>query len=283
MYSIFTIFKKSHLLTKLVETVSIFGFCMGFFCFARFKYLSERVLAAELTPGDWYWFHNGMIHIGFMLHLATMLPAGLLMILQFIPRIRYKAILFHRLNGYVVLTLSLIGNATALIIARHAFGGDMGSQTCTGFLALASTIAMSMAWWNVRCLQIDLHREWMLRAMFWMGSIVSTRIIMPLMAIIQTALGGYFFAWPCDEIKFILKDRPDLMESQYPQCLTPNGTTNGWVAVEGDLDFSNPAGLGAVFDTNFGAAVSLLPSNLVHSNRLRVSVANLSAISCGLP
>ncbi|KAH8698995.1 hypothetical protein BGW36DRAFT_340345 [Talaromyces proteolyticus] len=236
---------------------SVFGFFMALFCFARLKYLSTTVLEAELTPGDWYWFRDGTLHIGFMLHLATMLPAGLLMILQFVPRIRYRFMLFHRLNGYVVIILALIGNVTAMIIARHAFGGDMGSQTCTGFLALASTVAMMLAWWNIRCLQIDLHRAWMLRAMFWMGSIVSTRVIMPLMSIIQTALGGYFVAWPCDEIRFILADREDLMMSQFPQCLMPNGTTSGWVAVEGDLDFSNPVGLGAIFNSNFGAALWL--------------------------
>ncbi|EED18136.1 conserved hypothetical protein [Talaromyces stipitatus ATCC 10500] len=236
---------------------SIFGFFMAFFCFARLKYLSTSVLEAELTPGDWFWFHDGILHIGFMLHLATMLPAGLLMILQFVPRIRYKFMLFHRLNGYVVIILALIGNVTAMIIARRAFGGDMGSQTCTGFLALASTVAMALAWWNIRCLQIDLHRAWMLRAMFWMGSIVSTRAIMPLMSIVQTALGGYFIAWPCDEIIFILGNREDLVMSQFPQCLIPNGTTSGWVAVEGDLDFSNPVGLGAIFNTNFGAGLWL--------------------------
>ena len=228
---------------------------MSFFCFARLKYLSTSVLAAELTPGDWYWFRNGTMHIGFMLHLASMVPAGLLMIVQFVPRIRRKFVLFHRLNGYVVITLSLVGNVTAMIIARHAFGGDMGGQTCTGFLAIASTIAIALAWWNIRCLQIDLHRAWMLRAMFWMGSIVSTRLIMPLMAIFQTILGGYFIAWPCDEIRYILGGSEDLMMSRFPQCLMPNGTTSGWVAVEGDLDFSNPTGLGAVFNSNFGAGV----------------------------
>ena len=240
----------------LSTIVSISAFGMAFFSLARFKYLSISILASELTPGDWYWYRHGPRHVGFILHLAAMLPAGLLMILQFIPRIRHRFLFFHRVNGYTVLVLCLIGNVTALVIARRAFGGGVGGQSATGMLALISTIAMGLAWFNIRRLQIDQHRAWMLRAMFWMGSIVSTRLIMPPASIIMTALGGYYTAWSCDQIQFVLGGREPLL-AQFPQCGLKNGTTDGYVAVKAELNFSNPTGLGAVFDSNFGMGVSV--------------------------
>lgn len=34
------------------------------------------------APGEWYWQHAGFRRVGLILHLATILPAGLLVILQ---------------------------------------------------------------------------------------------------------------------------------------------------------------------------------------------------------
>lgn len=50
------------------------------------------------------------------MHLIGAIAGGFLASFQFIPIIRYKAILFHRLNGYLAITLLLIGNAGAFMI-----------------------------------------------------------------------------------------------------------------------------------------------------------------------
>jgi hypothetical protein len=58
-----------------------------------------------------------------MLHLFCILPAGMLVCFQFIPVIRHKLIILHRINGYTVILLSTIANVGAIIVAPHAMGG----------------------------------------------------------------------------------------------------------------------------------------------------------------
>lgn len=69
-------------------------------------------------------------------HLYCILPASLLACFQFIPIIRHKARLFHRINGYIIIPLALISSAGTLIIAKHAFGGDLATQTWTGAMVI---------------------------------------------------------------------------------------------------------------------------------------------------
>lgn len=52
------------------------------------------------------------------MHLIGAIAGGFLASLQFILLIRYKAILFHRMNGYLAATLLLIGNTGAYMIVR---------------------------------------------------------------------------------------------------------------------------------------------------------------------
>ena len=99
-----------------------------------------------------------------MVHLFCILPASLLVLLQFIPAIRHKVILFHRINGYLVITLSLISSASVLVFLNVAFGGDMSTRMFGGVLVISTTVAYVMAYINIKLLQIDQHRAWMLRA-----------------------------------------------------------------------------------------------------------------------
>lgn len=103
------------------------------------------------------------------IHLYCILPASLLVCLQFVPVIRHKAILFHRLNGYAVILLSLVSSAGTIIIAKHAFGGEFATQTWTGTLVILTTIGYIMAWINIKLLQIDQHRAWMMRTWTWVS------------------------------------------------------------------------------------------------------------------
>jgi uncharacterized membrane protein len=52
---------------------------------------------------------------GMQLHLYTILPATFLACLQFVPVIRHKLLLFHRLNGYIVVVLTQISSAGVLM------------------------------------------------------------------------------------------------------------------------------------------------------------------------
>jgi uncharacterized membrane protein len=96
-----------------------------------------------------------------------LLAAGLLVILQFTPIIRHKARIFHRINGYLVVLLAVIANVGALMIARDAFGGGLDVQAWVGLLVIMTIGGLSLAFYNIKRLQIDQHRAWMLRTWFY--------------------------------------------------------------------------------------------------------------------
>lgn len=104
-----------------------------------------------------------------MMHLCSIIPAGFLVLLQFFPVIRHKVILFHPINGYVIFILVAASHAGALIIAPVAFGGTLSTQLAVGVLVIITTISLLLAWINIKRLQIDQHRKWMLRAWFYVS------------------------------------------------------------------------------------------------------------------
>jgi hypothetical protein len=116
------------------------------------------------SPGEFYYYLQNPYKVGMMLHLYTILPAACLVVLLFTPVIRHKAMLFHRLNGYAVITLSLIANAGALIVLPHAFGGDLTTRLWGDVTVISTTSSLIFAYVNVKLLQIDQHRAWMMRA-----------------------------------------------------------------------------------------------------------------------
>jgi hypothetical protein len=145
------------------------------FCLARLRSLDFHGAFCGGTvggtlPGECYWYRKKVVYqIGIRLHLIAILPAGILACLQFIPVVRRKWIIFHRLNGYLVVLLALAGTAGALMIARHAVGGTVETQAAVGFLAILTTGSLVLAWYNIKKLQIDQHRAWMLRAWFYVS------------------------------------------------------------------------------------------------------------------
>ncbi|EFY89500.1 hypothetical protein MAC_04519 [Metarhizium acridum CQMa 102] len=70
------------------------------------------------------------------MHLAGILPAALLAVFQFVPAIRHKAIVVHRIGGYLVLLLSLVGVAGVFMIARHGLGDGPDVQSARAWRPL---------------------------------------------------------------------------------------------------------------------------------------------------
>lgn len=56
------------------------------------------------------------------------------------------------------------------MITRHAFGGTLATQYATGLLCIAFVGALVMAYINIKRLQIEQHRAWMLRAWFYVST-----------------------------------------------------------------------------------------------------------------
>ncbi len=151
------------------------GALMGF-TLARLQYLSVFGVfcgpgfnaSNRAAPGEcFYYLKPDFEKVGIVMHLGTVLPSAFLVCFQFVPAIRHKVIIFHRINGYIILLLSLFSTAGALMIARHAFDGTQSSQVLIGFLAIIFIGSLIMAYINIKRLQIEEHRAWMLRAWFY--------------------------------------------------------------------------------------------------------------------
>ncbi|KAF7983509.1 hypothetical protein HWV62_21842 [Athelia sp. TMB] len=206
------------------------------------------------APGECYWFSMTLYRVGIIIHLSCILPAALLAILQFTPVIRHTFTLYHRMAGYVAVTLVLISNAGALIIAPHAFGGSLATQAGTGLVAILSTAGLMLAVYNIRRMQIDQHRKWMLRVWFYMGSIITLRLVLIIAAlIISRNPSSHLQATYCPEIVSIFGGSTDAAYHFYPAC---EATPGGYALVEANFH-GNPAEIGAAFDVAFPMAMWL--------------------------
>jgi hypothetical protein len=253
------------------------------FSLARLSYLniggtSKGSFAKDAAPGEWYWYHENHYRIGITLHLATILPAGILMVFQFVPAIRYKALLVHRINGYTIILLVFLANAGALMIARRSFGGTLPTQAGVGTLVMITTISIAMAWWNIKKLQIEQHRAWMLRAMFYLGTIITLRLIMILSALITSAMGDYYGTMSCSEISFIYgvtspsSPAAPRVTSLYPACAGANlDSTSTLVVVAASMNNGRPEEIGTSLGVNFGMAMWL--ALLLHAVGVEIYLA----------
>ena len=176
------------------------------------------------------------------------------MVWQFVPVVRYKALLFHRINGYVVILLVLVGNVGALMICRHAFGGGIETQAGVGTLVILSTVSICLAYYNIKRLQIDQHRAWMLRAMFYLGTIITLRLIMIISALITSKLDTYYTTRTCDEVNFIYRNDDGQAQRLYPQCAAPEGADTV-VVVRAIFGSGRPDQIGASLGISFGMAM----------------------------
>ncbi|EFR00965.1 hypothetical protein MGYG_03967 [Nannizzia gypsea CBS 118893] len=241
-------FKRSY------NFILFFIFAGGLFEFtlSRLQYLDINKFREGIIPGEWYYYRQNLYKVGIMLHLGAILPCMLLVILQFVPIIRYKAPLFHRLNGYVIMLLFLVSSAGVIIITPHAFDGSPTSRFNNGVLVLASATSIIVAYINIRRKQIEQHRAWMLRAMFYMGSIVTMRPLIQIsLPIFRSLANEFYVTWPCDQIDFTWKlyNISTPYTSAYPMCnttISPGlGNAGLYAPVRADLGASDPAAIGA--------------------------------------
>lgn len=151
--------KTYNLLLWFCLAGAMFGFCL-----ARSPYLAfDTFFRREAAPGEWFYFRLPFYRAGMILHLASVVPAGVLAAVQFTPVVRHKALLFHRINGYVIILLVTLANVSGLMIARRTFGGLLETQVFVGVLAIATTVCITLSYVNIKRLHIAQHREWMLR------------------------------------------------------------------------------------------------------------------------
>ncbi|KAB8256170.1 hypothetical protein BDV32DRAFT_153604 [Aspergillus pseudonomiae] len=230
----------------------IFGGAWMGFTLARLEFLDFSTFCENAAPGECF-YYKGRGYVGLYLHLGCILPAAFLAFFQFLPAIRYKVILFHRINGYIIILLVLLSHVGTFMIARHAFGGLIPTQASIGLLVIISTCAIGMAYYNVKRLQLEQHRAWMLRAFFYMGCIITVRIILIISTTIISISPSYYMAQPCDKIDFMIGKEQTL--ERYPDCAS---FYNGSQPAQNALvlgDFNGDADrIGTAMNLNFGMA-----------------------------
>lgn len=219
---------------------------------------------------------NQAKRVGIIMHLASILPAGILVVFQFTPVIRHKFILIHRVNGYVVIILFFISVAGTFMMFPSLINYRPDVQIGLGVLGVGCSITITMAWINIRRLQIEQHRAWMLRTWVYAGSIISLRLIM---IAARTVINRYFpdrhFAtFSCGQIfdMYTIQGVPDDNNPTpliYPEC-TPAGleffdrslraivraSSNSYI-VQGQVVQPGPEGMAAFSDVTFGMATWL--------------------------
>ena len=188
----------------------------------------------------------------------TILPAGFLVCFQFVPVIRHKLLLFHRINGYVVIALFVTSIAGVFMITRRTVGGSPNTQAAIGTLAVITLISISLAYYNIKRLQIDQHRAWMLRTWAYATCIISLRLIMMAANTVLFSQDGYYVTTGCDEIfadyaHLGIPDRANPAFQIHPQCASANTTVDGQVVVP--VNQLGPENVGAAFQLTFGMSI----------------------------
>jgi uncharacterized membrane protein len=224
---------------------ALFGFAL-----ARSSYMNNGNFLSHAGPGEAFYYRQSWYNIGVRIHLLSCIPAGILVTFQFVPIIRHKLILVHRINGYIVTTLLIFTNVGALMICRRAFGGTIATQSAVGLIAIFTTGGSIMAYINIKRLQIEQHRAWMLRTWVVAGGIVTTRIIMIIATQIISAIGSYYIAMSCQQISQSNGDA-----SKYLAC---RADPNGWTVVHAAFATANGIEeVAATFQLTFGMSLWL--------------------------
>ncbi|KAF8337447.1 uncharacterized protein EI90DRAFT_2652747 [Cantharellus anzutake] len=209
----------------------IFGGAMTAFCISRMPYYNKTFMLDHIGLQNWYWFHQQPYRFGLYFHLATALPGGVLVPLQFVPAIRYKNIMIHRIIGYYCIFMIVLACAGGFTLARRVLSGDPAGDMHTIILGATPLFELLMAWINIKRLQIDEHRKWMLRAWCTMGAIVSTRLIFQVAPKYIDKVGTYSITYSCDNVLFDAGGNSTLLGELFPACLTAPDLKTFFVAV----------------------------------------------------
>lgn len=63
----------------------------------------------------------------------------------------------------------MLSNVGALMIARKTMGGGIDIQAWIGLMAILTTGGLTLALYNIKRLQLDQHRAWMIRTWFYVS------------------------------------------------------------------------------------------------------------------
>ncbi|CUA69399.1 hypothetical protein RSOLAG22IIIB_03924 [Rhizoctonia solani] len=245
-------FKERFSLTFFI----VFGGALLGFCLSRLMMLAPSNVIHKTVAGEWYWYRQALYKPNIFMHIYMSIVGGTLASLQFIPIIRRKKIIIHRINGWIVFLTLGVGSVAGSIVARRAFGGDLNSETAyytLGFMIGPS--AMLGVFFARFRVNVALHREWMLRTVSYSASVITARFITIMARAIISAIGTYYAMWRCDEIAFLLKD-PELIQESFPICVNATRPKRTFVPVHASIH-QDPINFGSTYRITFGMTLWL--------------------------
>ncbi|ENH73423.1 hypothetical protein FOC1_g10008910 [Fusarium oxysporum f. sp. cubense race 1] len=234
---------------------AMFGFALARMMFLNYNgiYCNPNSAGNGAGPGEcWSYNRKDLYKIGIKMHLYTIIPASLLVAFQFVPFIRHKVLLFHRMNGYIVVVLAVIGTVGAIIIAPVAFGGSLSVRAAVGLMSIMFLGSLVLAIWNIKTLQLEQHRAWMLRAWFYAGSIITLRIIMIISALVMSKNPSFRLPMQCAKVASFYDDTESLI-AKYPTCQD----LNAWVAIQGDMSGESTENIASALSLGFSMGIWL--------------------------
>ncbi|SPO01574.1 uncharacterized protein DNG_04247 [Cephalotrichum gorgonifer] len=209
--------------------------------------------------GECYWYSQpGMDRMGMMLHLGAILPAGILACVQFVPAVRRRFIALHMINGYIVVTLSVLGTIGVLMFTPHAMGGSRMTQAISVLVCTMFLVALFKAQLGIKRGRIDQHRAWMLRAWFYAGAIITMRPILILVAWLSSKTPTYD-AFPCKVVEYILSgDQAELL-ARFPSCAryVSGEDLEEWTVVKANFPVGDDVGSAAALRIGFAVGGAL--------------------------
>ncbi|KAF8602087.1 hypothetical protein BDV93DRAFT_524287 [Ceratobasidium sp. AG-I] len=246
-----------------IPMLIFFGGAILGFSLSRVEMLRFKTLLKMTTPGEGYWYEQSPWKANVIIHIFTHVPASFFSVFCFLPMTYYRWPRFHGILGYIVSILLVISCVCGSVIGRRAQGGDLNMQSAVYMLGSAAAGAVVMGCLEARRGDIAAHREWMLRAWFYNGTFVTTRITVLISAKVITAINTYFSLWQCAEVGYVLKDA-GVLALAYPACATPFALANPndvHVAVHSSLK-EGRLGKGSASRASFG--MSLWVAMILH-------------------
>ncbi|KAG8947227.1 hypothetical protein FRC00_009239, partial [Tulasnella sp. 408] len=172
----------------------------------------------SLLLWEWFWYRQKLYKPNIFIHIYLSIIAGFMAVFQFIPAIRRRKMILHRLNGYMTLILLIPGTIAGGIVGRRAFGGSPSTQSAY-YTATFLTVGAALTGYS-KVRETRKHRKWMLRAVTYVSSVITTRVVEIIAREIISAAGGYYELWSCSELEFLQQNGQGVpnFAASYPIC-----------------------------------------------------------------
>jgi len=236
-----------------------FGGALIGFCLARSPMMSPARFREKTVAGEWFWYRQPLYKPSAFIHIYLSTISGIFSVLQFIPGIRRRAVIWHRINGYLTLALLIPSTICGAIMARRAYGGELNVQTAWYFLTLMIIFSALFGFMNVKK-HTRKHRKWMLRTVTYTAVPLTARLAVMSANRIINDIGTYYAIWRCDQMLFVLKSM-DTLTQKFPPCAEAGNLSNLYAAVRAG-SHDSPLGPASSFRVTRGMV--LWVSILIH-------------------